>query len=45
VERARVAERPDRPKRMYIMIATAVLSFLFSLLLVLLLNRKKINRS
>ncbi|HEV7781324.1 MAG TPA: hypothetical protein VGO58_08655 [Chitinophagaceae bacterium] len=41
VEKARMAESPDRPKRMYIMIATAVLSFLFSLLLALLMYKRK----
>ncbi len=45
VERARVAEKPDKPKRMYIMIGTLVLSFLFSLLLVLVLHRRKNERS
>jgi len=41
VEKARVSWNPDRPKRMMIMIATAALSFIFSLLLALVLHRRK----
>jgi hypothetical protein len=41
VEKAKAALRPDRPRRMQIMIATAVLSLLFSLLAALALERKK----
>jgi hypothetical protein len=41
VEKARPSIRPDRPRRLQIMIASGVLSFLFALLLVLVLERRK----
>jgi len=40
-EKAKPAIRPDKPKRMQIMIATAVLSFLFALLAALAAERRK----
>lgn len=44
VEKARAAEWPDRPRRKQVLAATAVLSLLFSLFAVLLLERRKILR-
>ncbi len=44
VERARVPEWPDRPKRFQILIATAILSFIFSILAVLVLERRKFSK-
>ena len=41
VEKAKPSIRPDRPRRLQIMIATAVLSFLFALLAALVMERKK----
>ena len=41
VEKAKASIRPDKPKRMQIMIATAVLSFLFALLAALVMERRK----
>ncbi len=41
VEIAKPSAWPDRPRRMQIMIATAVLSFLFALLAALVMERKK----
>jgi hypothetical protein len=41
VEKARVSISPDKPKRFMLLVATAVLSFLFSLLLALFLERRK----
>jgi len=41
VEKAKPAPRPDKPKRMQIMIATAVLSSLFALLAALAAERRK----
>ena len=41
VEKAKPSDWPDRPRRWQIMIATAVLSFLFALLAALVLERKK----
>jgi uncharacterized protein involved in exopolysaccharide biosynthesis len=41
VEKAKASKWPDRPGRMQIMIATAILSFLFALLAALVLERKK----
>jgi uncharacterized protein involved in exopolysaccharide biosynthesis len=41
VEKAKSASWPDRPKRLQIMIATAVLSLLFALLAALILERRK----
>jgi uncharacterized protein involved in exopolysaccharide biosynthesis len=43
VEMAKPSAWPDRPRRMQIMIATAVLSFLFALLAALILERRKIS--
>jgi hypothetical protein len=44
VEKARVSLRPDRPMRLQILIATGVLGLLFSLLIALVLERKKTVR-
>ena len=44
VEIAKPSPWPDRPRRMQIMIATAILSFLFALLAALILERRKISR-
>lgn len=41
VEKAKPAEWPDRPKRLQIMIATAVLSLLFALFAALIIERRK----
>jgi len=41
VEKAKTPEWPDRPKRVKILVATALLSLLFSLVLVLVLERRK----
>lgn len=41
VEKAKAPEWPDKPKRMQIMVATAVLSLLFSLLAALVMERRK----
>lgn len=41
IERARSSMVPDKPKRLEILIATLVLSFLFALFVALLLERKK----
>jgi hypothetical protein len=41
VEKAKSSERPDRPRRMQIMFATAVLGFLFAFLMALVMERKK----
>jgi len=41
VEKAKVSLRPDRPKRLQIMIATAVLSLLFALFAALVMQRSK----
>jgi len=43
VENAKPSNWPDRPKRLQIMIATAVLSLLFALLAALILERRKIT--
>jgi len=43
VERAKPALRPDKPKRMQIMIVTGFASLLFALLLAVILERKKGN--
>jgi uncharacterized protein involved in exopolysaccharide biosynthesis len=43
VEKAKASEWPDKPKRMQIMAATAVLGFLFALLTALVLERRKIS--
>lgn len=42
VERARPSLLPDKPKRLEILIATLILSFLFALLVALILERRKI---
>jgi len=44
VEQAKQSPWPDRPRRMQIMIATAILSFLFALLAALVSERRKISR-
>jgi uncharacterized protein involved in exopolysaccharide biosynthesis len=41
VEKAKPSTRPDRPRRLQIMAATAVLSLLFALLAAVVLERKK----
>ena len=41
VEKARASQRPDKPQRLKLLIATAVISFLFSFLLALYLERRK----
>jgi hypothetical protein len=41
VEKARVSISPDKPKRFMLLVATAVISFLFSFLLALFLERRK----
>jgi hypothetical protein len=41
VEEARASEKPDKPQRLKLLIATAVISFLFSFLLALFLERRK----
>lgn len=43
IERARASLCPDKPKRLEILIATFILSFLFALLVALLLERRKIS--
>ncbi len=44
VEKARASSRPDRPRRLQIMIAAGVLSLLFSLLAVLVIERRKTSK-
>ena len=41
VEKARASEKPDKPQKLKLLIATAVISFLFSFLLALFLERRK----
>lgn len=41
VEKAKVAIKPDKPKRLQIMIGTVVLSFVFALLAALVMERRK----
>jgi uncharacterized protein involved in exopolysaccharide biosynthesis len=41
VDKARVSDRPDKPKRLLILLATALLGFLFATWLALLLERRK----
>jgi len=41
VEEARASEKPDKPQRLKLLIATVVISFLFSFLLALFLERRK----
>jgi uncharacterized protein involved in exopolysaccharide biosynthesis len=43
VEKAKPSNWPDRPRRIQIMVATAILSFLFALLAALILERRKIS--
>ncbi len=45
VEKARAAAWPDRPKRLQVLVATALLSLLFSLLLATLLESRKKSRA
>jgi capsular polysaccharide biosynthesis protein len=44
VEKATPAIKPDKPKRLNIMVATLFASFIFSILLALLLERKNLNK-
>jgi uncharacterized protein involved in exopolysaccharide biosynthesis len=44
VEEAKPSNWPDRPRRLQIMIAAAVLSFLFALLAALVLERRKVSK-
>lgn len=44
VEEAKATSKPDRPKRIQILLATAVLSFLFALLAALISERRKISK-
>jgi len=44
VEKARASAWPDKPKRVLIIIVTAVLSFLFALLAAMVLERRKISK-
>jgi uncharacterized protein involved in exopolysaccharide biosynthesis len=44
VEKARMSEWPDKPKRAQIMVATTVLSFLFALFAALIIERRKTLR-
>lgn len=41
VDKARTSDRPDKPKKLLILLATAVLSFLFAAWLTLLLEKRK----
>jgi uncharacterized protein involved in exopolysaccharide biosynthesis len=41
VEEARASEKPDKPQRLKLLVATVVISFLFSFLLALFLERRK----
>ena len=43
VEKARAAYRPDKPRPIAVMLVTFFLSFLFGLLLALVLEKKKMN--
>jgi uncharacterized protein involved in exopolysaccharide biosynthesis len=43
VERARLAEWPDKPNRVVIIVATLVLSFLFSFLVIVILERRNMK--
>ncbi len=45
VEKAKAAAWPDRPKKMQVLLATALLSLLFALLAALLLDKRKTARS
>lgn len=45
VEKAKPSNCPDKPKRIQVMVATGLLSFLFALLLVLVLDRRKLSGS
>lgn len=44
VEKAKVSEWPDRPKRIQLLVATGVLAFIFSLFLALVLEKRKTIR-
>lgn len=44
LERARITDWPDKPKRLPVLVATFVLSLLFALLVSLLLEKRKINQ-
>jgi hypothetical protein len=44
VEKARPSLRPDKPRRLLMLSATAILSFLFALLVALILERRKTGR-
>jgi uncharacterized protein involved in exopolysaccharide biosynthesis len=41
VDKARVSDRPDKPKKLFVLLATAVLSFLFAAWLALVLEKRK----
>lgn len=41
VEKAKASQKPDRPKRIQILVATAVLGFIFALLAALIMERRK----
>ena len=41
VDKARPANRPDKPKKLLILLATAILSFLFAAWLALILEKRK----
>lgn len=45
VEPARAATAPDRPKRIQVLLATALLGFLFSLLVALVLEKRKMGKA
>lgn len=44
VEKARISDWPDKPKRMVVILSALVLSFLFSLLLALVLEKRKLRQ-
>lgn len=44
VEKAKVSDWPDRPRRIQVLMATAVLAFIFSLFLALILEKRKTTR-
>ena len=43
IEKARPALYPDKPKRLQVIVATAVLSFIFAIFTILILERRKTN--
>ncbi|MET0462625.1 MAG: hypothetical protein ABW007_05710 [Chitinophagaceae bacterium] len=43
VEKARVSDRPDKPSKALVLIATAIASFVFALWLALLLDKRKLS--